>query len=753
LDKLRAMHQELAALDVALTATSEPADEAPTPEPSPATASEDDDFGDFDDDDFDGGGDADEWAGLEGGSVIEEITSLVNMRQTRGRQVTNADGGVSTEIDVGELMLPWPDEAELPALREAVLGDPTKIGALVNKSGRLSLVMLRTQVMNEDDTLLVFEEVARIAGKYEGEGFQVRMAGMPALTGSLRNLILSEFRLLFGVCMLIFVVVMFVLFRHPAGVIAPLMVVIFSAIWTFGLMSTFDMPMTMLTNIMPFFIICIGMGDSVHVISVYRDTRRDGLGNHEAIVHAVATTGVPILFTTMTTIIGLLSFNVGTIGAVAELGNAGAFGVGMALLHTVVTMPMLLSLNTKSMLGVSAAKEGDFIDRFVGFCSALSKGHRRRTLMAAVLLTITAGVGISQIKVWHDPLAWIPKEDNTKETFKIVDDQLGGSSNIQLLIETRKGIKDLALIEGLAKLEAHVLAFEHPGPYEEVVGGVQSVLDFIRETNRALHGGDQRHYAIPKTERELADILFLFESASPSQLRLMASTNLEVTQMTIRMKWMEATSYRPFTRHVEAGIAEFIGDAATVRPTGIAYTMLTTVDALITNVLRSFMVAVLVITVFMILLLGDLRLGLIAMVPNVLPIVLVAGFMGFAGIRIDMANLLIASIAIGIAVDDTIHFLHRYRVHRDAYGDVEGAIADSLSHAGRAMTGTTIILGLGFSAFFFSVMKNLQNFGTLIALTVVLALLVDLIFGPALIRTVFGGSSPEHTDADGAATG
>ncbi|MGB0588371.1 MAG: efflux RND transporter permease subunit [Myxococcota bacterium] len=767
LEKLKALHEELGVIDLELESAgqvrriaSAAPEQAPNPEPvAKATTAEDgdDDFGDFEDDDFgdfeDDSGDADEWAGLAGGTIVEEITSLVNIRQTRGREVMGADGVKATEIDVGELMLPWPTAEELPALKAAVLNDPTKVGAVINKDASLSLIMMRTQLMNEDDTLVVYEEVGRIAKKYESEDFRISLSGMPALTGSLRNLILSEFRMLFGLAMLTFIFVMAVLFRHPIGVISPLLIVALSAIWTFGLMATFDMPMTMLTNIMPSFIICIGMGDSVHTLSVYRDTRKAGVGNHEAIVHAIATTGTPILFTTITTIMGLLSFNVGTISAVSELGNAGAFGVSMALLHTLVTLPLLLSLNKTSLLGVKVSDQPDLIDRFVNGCSLISKRYQRGTLATALLFTIIAGVGISQIRVWHDPLSWIPESDNTKETFSVVDRELGGSSNVQLLIETPKGIKDLALIQGLARLEEHILEFEHPGPYEEVVGGVSSVLDFVRETNRALHGGDQAHYVVPKTQRELADILFLFESASPSQLRLMASTDLTITQMTIRLKWMEATSYLPFTQHVERGIEEHIGEVATIRPTGIAYTMLTTVSSLIKNVLRSFSVAVLVITLFMIILLRELRLGLIAMVPNLLPIVLVAGFMGYADIRIDMANLLIASIAIGIAVDDTIHFLHRYRVHKTAFGDMEAAIADSLSHAGRAMAGTTLILGLGFSVYFASVMKNLQNFGLLIALTVVLALLVDLVFGPALIRAVFKDTPDEEEQTGEGATG
>ena len=162
--------------------------------------------------------------------------------------------------------------------------------------------------------------------------------------------------------------------------------------------------------------------------------------------------------------------------------------------------------------------------------------------------------------------------------------------------------------------------------------------------------------------------------------------------------------------------------------------MLTTVSSLIRNIIKSFSVAVLIITLLMIALLRDFRLGLIAMVPNLLPILVVGGFMGFVDIPIDMANLLIASIAIGIAVDDTIHFLYHFKVKHAATGNVEASLKDAFYHAGRAMVSTTMILSLGFAVYMASNMVSILRFGLLIAMTVVLALVIDLIFAPALIR-------------------
>ena len=139
----------------------------------------------------------------------------------------------------------------------------------------------------------------------------------------------------------------------------------------------------------------------------------------------------------------------------------------------------------------------------------------------------------------------------------------------------------------------------------------------------------------------------------------------------------------------------------------------------------------------MVLMLRNLRLGMIAMVPNLMPIVAIMGLMGLIGVPIDMSNLLIASIAIGIAVDDTIHFLHHFQVYYQAEGDVEGAISHSFRHSGRAMVSTSVILAMGFCVYITAQMSNLGRFGMLVALTVVFALLCDLFFAPALLRATY----------------
>ncbi len=788
LERLKGLHDELASIDMEIESLGErvrdrkgtadaheAARRVAAAEAAKATpeAPMDADFGDFGDggDDFadfadfgdrvEGGEEgelpADDWADEAGGTIVDEVISLINFRQTRGSDITTAGGDAAVGIEVGELMDPFPTESELEALRARVLADSTLVGQVVGADGRHSAIAVRTQFMAELDSHRVNDRIAEIMQKYDAPGFRTHISGMPSLAASLNRMMLSEIRKLFGLAIGAVFLVMLLLFRHPLGVVGPLTVVVLSNLWSFGTMAVFGLPVTMLSNILPAFVVCVGIGDSIHIQSVYRDARVRGADNREAIIKAIATTGVPVLFTTITTMFGLLSFQFATIDAIGEMGIAAALGVFYALLTTLLVLPVTLSLNKKSVMGARAAEartHADFIDRFLDWCATASgrsitaapgtpvnHRHRRLTLAVGVGLVVVAGFGASTLSVYHDPLSWVPDDDPTKTAFTMTDREIGGAATIQLLIEsnTEHGMKDLELLQGLEKLEAHIRSYDYPHADADfvLVGNAMSLLDIVRETNRALHGGDDAHYAVPATQEEVNGTLFLFENSGPAQLRRMASADLGVSQMTIRVRWLEATSYGPLTEHVQAGIDQFLAGRASVRTTGAAFTLFTTVSSLIWNLLRSFSMALLVITIFMMVLLRDVKLGLISMVPNLIPVLMIMGFMGFVGIPIDMNNLLIASIAIGLAVDDTIHFLHHYKVHFDRFGDVEDALSHSFRHSGRAMVSTSMILSVGFFVYLGATLANLQRFGMLIGMTIIAALLVDIIFGPALIRTLF----------------
>jgi predicted RND superfamily exporter protein len=248
---------------------------------------------------------------------------------------------------------------------------------------------------------------------------------------------------------------------------------------------------------------------------------------------------------------------------------------------------------------------------------------------------------------------------------------------------------------------------------------------------------DPKAYTIPTSQQEVTDLFTLFESSSPEHMRRLATVDLTRGIMVVRLKWLDAGSYAPVRDHVETGIAKYVGKRAQVRTTGSALSLLLVVDSLVTSQVRSVGSALLVIAAMMVWLLRNLRLGLTAMIPNFLPIMGVMAVMAWLDIPIDLANVLIGAIASGIAVDDTIHFMHQFRAHYLEHGDTEAAIDHAFAHAGKPMALTMIVLLCGFSVFLAAKMYSLQRFGLLMAITLIAASFYEVILSPALLRVLY----------------
>ncbi len=751
LKKLDQLHKELAGLNMEIPSLGQRkrdrdlargrtpvARYVPPPRPSKVEPAKDE-FADFDDMDADmantANGDTEGWGDEAGGSIVDEVISVINVRRTRG---------VDGTLDVGDWMDPFPTtEAEARALGTEMKADSTLVGRVLGQAGDLSALVVRTHFMAEEDSNRLNTAISEILTKYEGPDFRTHTAGLPALGAQLNELMLSDMQGLFGYGLLLLLGTMFFLFRHPLGAFSPLLVVAVSAIWAFALAAVLGMPFTMMSNILPAFFICVGVADSVHIISVYRQMRADGLSNDDAIADAIGSSGVPVFYTSLTTVMGLLSFEFASVEAIGEMGRTGGLGVALAWVNTLTLLPALLTFNKKSLMGLKAAQGSDRLDAYVKHAVGLSGAPRGRALTLAVssVIAVVALYFASTLRVWHNPLSWVPPEKSVAQAVMMADTKLGGASQIQLLVRGtgEYGVKDVRLAKALAQLDVYIRGYVDAKTGDKVVGNTISLLDVLRETNRALHNGQHEHYRVPDTQEETSHLFVAFENSDPSDLKRLMTIDASTAQMTITLKWLEATSYGPLTEYLEAGIAKFLPDktVAVIHPTGSAYVLLTTVSALIGDLLSSFGVAFVVITLIMIVLLRDLKLGLVAMVPNLLPIAMILGFMGMANIPIDMANLMIASIALGIAVDDTIHFLHHFKVHYDEHGSVEDGIAYSVKHCGRALVLTSIILAAGFFVYLAATMYSLQRFGLLIGLTVIFALLADIYLTPALLRLTY----------------
>ncbi len=687
------------------------------------------------------GAEDDSWGEEGGGSVFDRVTSLINVRRTAW-----VDGG----LDVSGFLSQWPTPAELGDVKQRALADVALANRIVGRDAKHSMLLLRTADMSEADSNRVYYAVLEIAKASSVEGFEVHVAGLPALNAEINAVMETDFGALFSVCVLLMTAILAFLFRSTLGVVGPLFVVIQATMWTLGAMALHGTPITIVTNVMPTLIMCVGMGDSIHIQSVYRDRLQAGCSNHEAIVHALGSTGLPILITSATTCVGLLSFYFASLDAIKVLGLFGALGVALAMLHSLVFLPIVLSFNRGRMGARQHGRREDRLDRFLLWCGNLSVptvagnsvsfAKRNVVLGVAFLVIVSSSVAVFRLEVRHNPIEWLAEGSLVRSAMAAVNDNLGGSSNLVLLVSAPEGrdLRSSASLKALDRLQSHIRSYRDP-EYDPVVGSVSGILDIVKESNRALHTGDEAYYRIPDEDGAVLDVFTLFENAGADELGQVVSLDFRKTIITVSVRWMDALSNGPLVEHIKRGIESEVGALLDVKVTGTVANVFAVVSVIVTDLIESFLIAFLVITILMVLFFRDLKLGLVASVPNLLPIGSLLAIMAFAGIPLDASNLLLASVAIGIAVDDSVHFHHQFRAGYELHHDTEAALKYAFEHSGRAIVATSIVVAAGFSVFGVASMSNIRQLGGLLGLVVVLAVLSDLVVAPAILRLAYRG--------------
>ena len=682
------------------------------------------------------------------GHVVHAVTSLVNASELRPSE---------HGIERHQLFDPLPSSEQLAELRGSVLSNPSLVDRVVSGNGRMAILVVRTDFMSEADAAVVYDALQDILRESSDDTFALRLTGTAALEVALNRAIVRDITVVVGACLVAMLAILAFLFRSLFGVVAPLLVVLQAAVWTLGAMALSGVPVTSVTSVLASFLICVGMADSIHVQTVFRDLRRDGATPREAVVEAVGLTGVPVLMTSLTTIAALLSFRTTSFGAVVDMGTFGAVGAAAVTVLTLVFLPAFLTLHGGSALGARAAARSsqpdtqDALDRLLARFDGASRPtfvdgrprywRRNVTLLIAAAIAVASGFGLARLDARHDPLTWLPVDDEARVSLEAVDSVMGGTAIVQMLITAPRGQTLLHhdVMRRLEQLEAHALAYRAPGREDErVVTNVSSVLNVLRQGLRA-RSDDPDTYGLPTSEQGIVDLYAQVLAAGGQPPRQLITPDARHALMTLRVHWMEANEYAPLERHLNQGIREYIGASAHVELTGSVYANFEIVSALIENLVKSFATALAVIALLMVLMLGDFKLGIIAMLPNVLPIMVVGGVLGALEIPFDLNTLLVASIAIGIAVDDTIHFFYMFHANQPTLG-TEGAIAKSFQQTARAVVSTTAVLAIGFSSYAFAEMDTVRRFGLMIASCVVVSLLAELVLTPALLRAVYGRS-------------
>jgi len=684
---------------------------------------------------------------------LEDVTSLYNVRNTRGE---------GDRLITDDLLEAFPTtQAQVSKIKEEAMASHFYRNLLLSEDGKMTSVIIETDAYSrkgeqaisvedefsegfgdeateksvEEKTFLTDQEnqallttINKIAEKYRADGLEIYIAGSPSVNNALKVQMKADMEKFMRITFLIILVFLFVVFRRASAVFYPLLVIVFSLLATVGTMAWTGVAFKLPTQIVPSLLLAVSIGATVHILSIFFDAFNQHGDRKKALSYAMQHSGLAIAMTSITTAIGVGSFSGSEVAPISDLGMFASLGVMVSLILTLTLLPALLSL---TKLKPKAKRESGRIDNLMKSLAVIPVQHTKAVLIGSFLVVVLSLLAATQVNLSHNPLKWFEAENVNRVSTEVIDAEMNGSVTIEVVIDTEKenGWVNADKLEKLnqfsAKLEAYQDEFTH-------VGKVVSLATIVKETNRALHENNEKFYTIPKDGNLVSQELLLFENSGSDDLEDVVDSQFSKVRVTVKLPWVDSIEAIDVLNYVkQEAIKSFPDDK--VESTGMVPLLINTFSNSIRSSVSSYLIAGVAITFMMMLILGSFRLGLISMIPNLTPIIMGLFVMYLGNIPLDMFTLLIGSIAIGLAVDDTIHFMHNFKRYYLESRDAAKAIEQTFFTTGKAMVITTLVLALGFYAYIAAYMISVQNFGILTGSVIVFALLSDLLLAPALM--------------------
>ncbi len=662
---------------------------------------------------------------------VTEIFSITNYRFLESEDEVLEAKLLFPQFDDGEI----PTNEEINFAKEKALKDEMLTKSLLKPDGKGALIFVKIEYkpnVNADYKIdlvkKIYEEVEK---EKEKTGCEILATGGPVVQWELMKTLFDDLKVVFPFSTLILFAVVLFLFRSFAGLALTMSVVYLSILGTLGFIGIFDWAYTSLNISVSTILMAIGIADSIHFLSAYiqalarfeEEAIEQSKIYGKAVSEAVKKVFLPCWLTTLTTAIGFITLSQSHLRPLKEFGFEVAFGVFLALVLTLTFMPALILIfkpKFKKCRNFFIKKDTLTIyEKLVEF----SYKNRKIIVLISLITVIVSVFGISKLKVESSFLDYISEDHPARKWTETIQNELGSTVQIDFLAQVKNGkIQDKKVLEELAKFEDFLASL---AGVKEVV----SVGNLIERTNFELNNREEGFAKIPDEQSVLDELFYLVEGFG-GILETLVNSESDLARVSARTIFMDSAQYNVFMAQVNEYVSENISQFE-IMPTGLMVMFKNMEYHLLWSMVDGFLWAL----GFIILLIGlafrSVKFALFSLIPNLVPILITFGLMGFLGIKIDVGTSLIACITLGIIVDDTIHFLEKLKKAKETGKSNYEATLDSMRISGRAIFFTSVILILVFSSLVVSVWIPTVYMGILCSLTIFSALIADLIITPA----------------------
>lgn len=596
----------------------------------------------------------------------------------------------------------------------------------------VAILLNHRQQISKKNADLLMQQVQAILAPYSFD--EVHIAGKAKAQAVYIEKMQEELLIFVSASMLLVILFLSIAYRSFWGVWVPLLVVTLTAIWISGIMSLTGKKLDVMMVLLPTIMFVVGMSDVVHILTKYIQELRNGKNKIKALKISFREIGMATFLTSLTTSIGFLSLLTASVSPIREFGVYTAIGVFVAFILAFTLLPSILLLLKKPKVASMQKNK----QRWLGTLRRVFIWVLRKRKLVLVSTALVMGVslyGISQLQINTFLLEDIREGDPLKEDFLFFDRHFGGSKPFEMAISVQDPaytLYDREVLQEIEKMET----------YLKKVYGVDNILSpllLTKSINKALHGGLQEHFRLPEEERDYQRTRQILRRLDQSRWNLpVAANENRLGRISGKMADIGSQLSKQKNAAMEAFIRQEINTGlVSFRYTGTSMLIDKNAENLIQNMLQGLGIAFLVIACIAGLLFRSLRMIIVTLIPNLIPLLIIAGIMGLFGIYLKLSTSIIFTIAFGIAVDDTIHFISKLKIELDKGKSLLYAVKNTFLYTGKAIIITSLILAGGFLTLILSTFGGTFYTGLLVSLTLVFAVVADLCLLPVLLLLAF----------------
>ena len=622
----------------------------------------------------------------------------------------------------------------LDVFEEKILDDPMYVNNIISSDGETTAIIATVAKGSPEARKELVKETREILSAVETENSMKEffLAGPSIVNTELDRMSQNDMKTFTPVMFAVALVILVILFKNISGVLIPAITIGINIMWTVGLFVIFGNKMNMVSGMLIPLVFIISLATTVHILNrFYLEVALSG-DKRESILKTLRHICVPCFLTCVTTSIGFLSLVVSDVTPVKTTGIFMAAGIMMSFFVCITLVPGMLSLFPERMSRpfMNIKKDRSSSNKeFQGIYGFIGKFVRNNTIYVFFISLVFVGVaiyGVTKIDAESSIFESFPESSEITRSTEHIEQELMGLIPMDIVVDAGNtgSVFQPDVLMKMEKLQDYLKGIP------EVTKSV-SVVDYVKYLNKLLNKDNPDSPVV--TKDKAIDYVKLASLHGDSIVAGLYTEDYNEGRVSVRMKNVGSSRYKLIVNDIERFIKENFPLSVSCAITGIVPLLMDMQGYLIESQIKTFTLAFILIFICIALLLKSTRIGMMSMIPNLVPIAITLGVMGYVGINLDVATIMIASVAIGISVDDTIHFLYRFKEEFKKDGDHYLAIQRTLSGVGRALIFTTVVATCGFLVFCLSSFKAIQYFGLLTGITMVSALVADLFILPSCI--------------------